>query len=54
MTNVSRAFMHQLITKDSLEVSNMTKARLTEFIIVKTLYMAIDITKACMAGIIIA
>ena len=29
MTNVSRAFMHQLITKDSLEDSNISKARLT-------------------------
>ena len=45
---MSKAFMHQLITEGSLDISNMSKAHMTEIIIVKSLYMTTDITKGSM------
>ena len=41
-----KAFMHQLITKGSLGVSNLSKAHITEIVIVETLYVTTNITEA--------
>ena len=41
-----KAFMHQLITKGSLGVSNLSEAHITEIVIVETLYVTTNITEA--------
>ena len=54
LSNVSKAFVYQLIIKDSpqqlitrgsLDVSNMSKAYLAEIIVMKNLYMTTNLTK---------